>query len=191
MKTLYVDGYKIRQNLDPDFNIMHYNNPKTGSFESKLYIPKDEIWLDKRFINEEDFLKRTISSKIKSKKVNKKPDDFIIKEKKRGSLKIQHVNGEIVRKYIDDQFVMGGHDLIYSYIPEKTIWIEDKLDPRDIPHIILHEITERKLMARGKSYDNAHDYATAVEKESRRNAGGKYFGDYGRLKFFRKNIKLC
>jgi hypothetical protein len=167
LKIKYVDGYKIRQTLDPDFNIIHYNNPKSGAFESKFYIPRDEIWVDRRF-KDEISLKR---------KRGRRPKNFVIKTEKRNGLKIEYVDGRMIREYIDPEFVMGGHDLVYKYIPPKTIWIDNRLDPRDIPHILVHELYERKLMSQGKNYDNAHDYATAAEKESRRKAGGKYIGD--------------
>jgi hypothetical protein len=181
LKLVYVDGYKIRQNLDPHFSVIHFNgNP--AFFDSKWYIPEGEIWFDCRFRGEEDFLKKillSISSRSEAKKFIKKgkPKNFIIKEEKRGGLKIQYIDGRVVREYLDPEFVMGGHDLVYSYIPKKTVWLDNRMDPRDIPHTLLHETAERKLMAEGKNYDIAHDYATAAEKESRRMAGGIYIGD--------------
>lgn len=182
LKLVYVDGYKIRQNLDPNFSVIHFNNPDWAVFDSKWYIPKGEIWFDHRFKGEEDFLKKIllkISSRSEARKFIKKgrPKNFILKEEVQGKTKIQCVDGKTVREYLDPEFVLGGHDLIYSYIPEKTIWLDNRMDQRDISHLLVHEMTERKLMVEGKSYDIAHDYATAAEKESRRKAGGKYIGD--------------
>jgi len=68
-------------------------------------------------------------------------------------------------------------DLVYEYVPRRTVWIEQTLDKRDWPHILNHEAYERSLMEQGKPYDIAHDYACAAEKESRRAAGGGYIGD--------------
>lgn len=182
MKLKYVDGYKIRQHLDPDFSIIHWRDPDPTFFDSKWYIPKGELWFDHCFKGEENFLKKILlkaSTRAQAKKFVKKnkPKNFIIKEEKRGGLKIQYVDGKTIREFIDPEFVMGGHDLIYKYIPAKTIWLDNKMDKRDIPHILLHEIIERKLMSQGKNYDISHDYATAAEKESRRKAGGAYIGD--------------
>jgi len=195
MELVYVDGYKIRQNLDPDFTIIHFRNPDPTVFDSRWYIPEGEIWFDHFFKGEEDFLKEILLSGLTDREEIKKhfckkgkPGNFIVREEIKNSLKIQHVDGKTVREYIDPEFVFGGHDLVYSYVPEKTVWIDNRMDPRDIPHTLLHELTERKIMAdEKKSYDVAHDYATAAEKESRRLAGGAYIGDANRSGKFSTN----
>lgn len=193
MKIVYVDGHKIRQNLDTDFNILHFNSKKASSLDSKWYIPEGEIWFDYNFKDEEEFLTSVEMADIKdpNRKAyidrfckKEKAPDFVVKEEKIGEITVKYVNGKIVREYIDPQFVMGGHDLVYEYIPTNEVWIDNKLDPKDIPHILAHEIYERELMNQGKSYDIAHDYATAKEKESRRASGGFYPGDANRSKEF-------
>lgn len=181
MRLVYVNGYKIRQNLDPDFDIIHRNGDP-ALFDSKWYIPKNEIWFDHAFKGEEEFLKKillVIKSREEAKRFCKKgqPPDFIIKKEAKDGLEIQYVDGKIVREYFDPEFVMGGHDLIYSYIPFQTVWFDNRMDKKDIPHVKLHELAERKFMAGGRNYDISHEYATVMEKESRRKAGGVYVGD--------------
>jgi len=185
MELKYVDGYKIRQTLDADFNVIHFNNPDPTYYDSKWYIPENEIWLDHQYKNEEEFLKRVLLSGLSDKEEIKKkfckkgtPPDFIIKEEMQDGLKIQYVDGKIVREYIDPEFVFGGHEYVYSYVPKGIVWLDNHMDPQDIPHTLLHEVYERELMSKGKLYDVAHEYAIVREKESRREAGGSYIGDY-------------
>lgn len=184
MRVKYVDGYKIRQTFDVDFNVIHFNNPDRTFYDSKWYIPEGEIWLDSQYKEEEEFLKTILLSGLSDREEIKKQfcqksstPDFIVKEEDQDDLKIQYVNGKIVRKYIDPEFVFGGHDLVYTYVPKKTIWLDNCMDPRDVPHTLVHEVYERELMMSGKSYDVAHEYALVREKESRREAGGIYIGD--------------
>jgi len=84
------------------------------------------------------------------------------------------VDGAIVRQYLDPEFTQGGHHLVYPYIPKGEIWIEKAVRPKERPFILNHELVERRLMSRGTSYDAAHEYATAAEKDLRRQHGGFY-----------------
>ena len=88
------------------------------------------------------------------------------------------VDGSIVRRYLDPEFILGGHDLVYSYVPANTIWLDAHMDPREMPYILLHEETERRLMSQKESYDFAHEIATVTDKEARRRGcKAKYPGD--------------
>jgi len=82
-----------------------------------------------------------------------------------GKIKIYMVDGSLVRNKIYIDFVMGGHDLIYPFIPRNEIWIDDNFKD-DIPEteaIILHELIERRLMEKGMKYSDAHALASVVE----------------------------
>ncbi len=193
MKIRLVDSFAIRQFLDPDFGILQTRLENTLTFSSKWYIPEGEWWCDWRFADETDFLlavdrarlifeKTATPSRSRTEMIRRFTEpgqcpNFVIKYSRYKNLRVAQVNGSIVRRYIDPQFIIGGHDIVYPYIPKNEIWIDDKLDPRDIPHVLVHESFERDLMRKGKSYDVAHDWATAAEKESRRAKGGTYPGD--------------
>lgn len=200
MKLVFVDGFKIRNTLDADFNVLHQKSLDLTDFAPKYYIPDGEIWLDYYFKAEANFLlaveKAQYSQEKKLKNINalfvdqrrwyekeqfckkERAPDFKIKEETVGGLRASYVNGEIVRKYLDPSFVMGGHDLVYSYVPAREIWIDHLMNPADIPHVLVHEVTERKLMEEERDlYEIAHEFATAAEKKSRRKAGGVYPGD--------------
>lgn len=188
MRVIYVDGYKIRQELDADFNILHMQRDNPAIGDSKWYIPRGEIWLDHNFKQEEDWLVKMETTELAdySREAYKEKfgeegeiGEIVVREKRKEGLMIQYIDGAKVRRFLDPWFVMGGHDKVYAYIPPDTVWLESKMDERDIPHVLKHELLERNLMAKGKSYDNAHGWATAAEKESRRSAGGSYIGDEG------------
>ncbi len=155
----------------------------------KYYIPKGEWWLDARLKDEKDFLIRVESidrpAKIKTgsefraytKKqlLEKGPiPAFVQRTERRFGYRVVYVDGRVIRRYVDPEFTQGGHEVVYSYVPKGQVWIENALDPKEMPYVLHHEIVERKLMLRGKSYDIAHEYATVAEKEMRRAEGGFY-----------------
>jgi hypothetical protein len=78
------------------------------------------------------------------------------------------VDGSVVRRYFDPDFIFGGHGYVYDYIPKNEIWLDDKMNPQEIPYIEKHERIERQLMQDGATYDEAHDIATAHDKRLRR-----------------------
>ena len=98
--------------------------------------------------------------------------EFVVSKEERGDKIIVMVNGAMVRLYLDPEFVVGGHNYVYDYIPKGEIWIDSVMeDTRELPYYITHEITEYDLMAKGKDYEAAHDFANAAEKEHRRSDG--------------------
>jgi hypothetical protein len=86
-----------------------------------------------------------------------------------GKVNVWLVNGELVRDIFMPDFGGGGHDLVYHYIPFNEIWIDDDIASRERKFIILHEIHERNLMARGMKYPAAHQSATELEDFFRHN----------------------
>lgn len=193
MKIILVDGYKIRQTLDTEFQIMHVNSDDPTIYSPKYYIPKGQRWVDYRFQDEVFYLlkiekafskyfgeayqrkRRELIGDLKKKKSRV---EFREKSESREGLSIWYVNGKVVRETIDPEFVFGGHEFVYSYIPRGELWIDSLADPKEIPFVIFHELRERQLMGKeGKSYDTAHDFASAAEKDLRRKAGARYPGD--------------
>ncbi len=74
------------------------------------------------------------------------------------------IDGEMVRGLYRTDYVEGGHDYVYEWIPQSEVWIEDTLDPNEIPYIVLHEFVERELMKYHKmKYFPAHSIAAKVE----------------------------
>jgi hypothetical protein len=87
----------------------------------------------------------------------------LIEEYKDRKIKIWIVKGEVVRDLFFLDFTEGGHDKVYSFIPENEVWIDDDLDLAERKYVILHEMHERNLMSKGKDYDSAHKSSSKIE----------------------------
>lgn len=74
------------------------------------------------------------------------------------------VDGEYVRDLYKTDYVEGGHDYAYSWVPLNEIWVDASMQAEEIPVIVLHEFVERTLMRRKKlPYVRAHNAALKVE----------------------------
>ncbi|MFH1585251.1 MAG: hypothetical protein ABIB79_00605 [archaeon] len=78
-------------------------------------------------------------------------------------LKVWIVNGELVRDQFFIDFTEGGHDKVYHFIPEGEIWIDDDISPKERKFVLLHEVHERNLMAKGWTYLKAHSDSSYIE----------------------------
>ena len=192
-KIRLVDGFFIRNHLDPEFPIMRY--PSISGTSPRYYIPTNEIWMDKQFAKEKHFF--VALEKIRyDKKYQKLPykkmrqimtkelckkgpvPNFIQATEKKEKMIIQYVDGSRVRQHLDAEFIFGGHEYVYDYIPHNEIWIDNLQNQKEIPHTLLHEMIEYTHMKAGMNYDAAHDIATAFEKAKRREDGvASYPGD--------------
>jgi len=174
-----VDGFKIRNTVDVEFAMIGDNSKFT-------YIPVGQIWIEKYHAFEKEFiLKYFLRRKMLSKKIGYEGAKTKLRPSKIqpltsvsktlivkiGLLKIFLVDGFIVRKQIDPGFCLGGHYMVYRYIPKNELWLDVAVDQNELPYILTHELRELELMKHGMSYNNAHDHAHAAEKEARRNDG--------------------
>jgi hypothetical protein len=73
------------------------------------------------------------------------------------------VNGRLVRSVFDIDFVEGGHNYVYEFVPENEVWIDDETEEKERGFILLHELHERNLMAKGWTYDKAHVDSSILE----------------------------
>ena len=88
--------------------------------------------------------------------------------------KVWLVNGEEVRNHTKTDFIEGGHDYVYDFIPEGEIWIEDGLNAEEMPFVLYHESVERKLMKdKGMDYNDAHEIASDKEYEARQESNDR------------------
>jgi len=179
MRIRYVDGFKIRNEIDVGFTLIHHRNCEDEDFP-KSYIPEGEIWIDRRFRGETRFLLKSLRTlsrlrgnldydsarKVLREKYTRRGPmpDFVRREKRlKDGLKLKFVDGSIVRRWLDPEFVLGGHDLVYDYIPKGEVWAEAGVNRKEYRYIAGHEVFERKLMAEGMDYDTAHDQAEGKE----------------------------
>lgn len=79
------------------------------------------------------------------------------------------VDGALIRKNIFNEFVYGGNDQRYPFVPLNEIWIDNSISSEEYETTLAHEINERNLMARfGMTYFDAHDSSLALELVMRR-----------------------
>lgn len=108
---------------------------------------------------------------------NKQEKIFINKEEnvyryycgKRDNFEVWIVDGVIIRKNIYNEFVYGGNDQRYPFVPVGEIWIDNSITVEEFETTLVHEINERNLMSKGMTYCEAHDSSLIVELEMRRN----------------------
>lgn len=173
-----VDAAKIRNTIDTDFS-------GWGTHGDYPFIPLGEFWLDK-FLKEEKplFLAlyklersmrgksfRLIRETAKKKLATEKPKLVVLKKVKRGDVTIVSVDGASVRRGYDPYFLLGGHALVYPYIPKKEVWIDSRQAETEKKYTLIHELDERARMEKGMAYANAHDFGLAIERMARRADG--------------------
>lgn len=87
---------------------------------------------------------------------------------KREGLDVWIVNGSFIRRKILSEFLFGGNDRVYNFIPEGEIWLDGSINAVELEYTTRHELTERKLIAeKGLSYDEAHKIASTEEQQLR------------------------
>lgn len=184
LKLKLVDGFTIRNNLDIDFS-------GEGSDVMYNYIPSGEMWLDKVLEREKDFfvalhslerelLLNGVSYADARKKVCERFVsngaqnlgvfiEFYQNQMMHNNSCVWIVDGEKVRKFFDPKFIQGGHDLVYNYIPENTVWMESAFF-KEYKFTLRHELYERECMGPpyNMKYYDAHDCALQVELIERR-----------------------
>jgi len=70
-----------------------------------------------------------------------------------------------VSKNYSMEFVLGGHDEVYHYIPSHQIWIDINYKETSRPRIIYHELIERYMMDNySLNHDEANEIANKLEK---------------------------
>ncbi|NCO18342.1 hypothetical protein COT60_00165 [Candidatus Pacearchaeota archaeon CG09_land_8_20_14_0_10_30_9] len=87
-------------------------------------------------------------------------------------LKVWIIDGKIVREIYFIDFVEGGHDKVYSFVPKNEIWIDDDISQKERKLILLHEAHERYLMSKGFTYRDAHASSSRIEHKYRTNKIG-------------------
>ena len=77
------------------------------------------------------------------------------------------VSGRLVRSAFDIDFTEGGHDYVYEFVPENEVWIDDDVAEEERGYVLVHELHERNLMARGQPYSKAHADSSRIEYHCR------------------------
>ncbi len=190
-----VDGAYIRTNMDEEFSDYghHYtfdfipreefwidqNTPEETEFfirhmltEYRLMkkgMPQDEALEQADAIEAEMRRKAGDVDKVRGENGLPDPEKVHIRllKKLETPVSIWIVNGRLVRSVFDQDFTEGGHDHVYEYVPTNEVWIDDQITDPERPFVILHELHERNLMAKGMDYDAAHADSSKLEKHMR------------------------
>jgi hypothetical protein len=85
-----------------------------------------------------------------------------------GNIEVKLISGKVVRDLYYIDFTEGGHHFIYEWVPLKEVWIDDDLSATEREFVLLHELHERYLMAKGDSYTKAHASSSLIEYKCRR-----------------------
>lgn len=190
-----VDGSYIRERYDHDFTNFgqHYRFkfiPKNEFWidngcddgEKRYYIDHllIEHWLMSRgmpyaealekadLIEKRERNKALLLKGVTRKETGKKIHKRLLKKYSK-SVAVWIVDGEIVRTLFNIDFTEGGHDKVYHFIPAREVWVDDDLEADQRKYVILHELHERQLMAKGVEYEKAHDSANEIEYYCKRN----------------------
>jgi hypothetical protein len=141
---------------------------------------------DEGLKKEKDYRDSVLLSKKKPWKSDKAAPKDIYLEKyghiKDENITVWLVDGEKVRNTFKTDFIEGGHGYVYSWVPNKEIWIEKGPHTDDeAPYILLHEYVERTIMKYRKlSYDKAHEIAAKVEWKMRCDTKGSICEGYSK-----------
>ncbi|NJD22865.1 MAG: hypothetical protein FIA82_09395 [Melioribacter sp.] len=114
----------------------------------------------------------TATNKIDSTKQHSKPKYitgiYRVSCGEKENKKIWIVDGLIVRREIYPEFLYGGNNERYLFIPKNEIWIDHAISAEEYSYTLAHELHERNLMAtQGISYSDAHDSSLAFERQMR------------------------
>jgi hypothetical protein len=96
----------------------------------------------------------------------KKP--YIKKVDQIGRLTVWTVDGQYIRKNIDEEFTNFGQHYRFRFIPSHEFWIDKEHGLGEQQFFIDHLLVERRLMSGGMAYDMALEKADDVERRERR-----------------------
>ncbi len=95
---------------------------------------------------------------------------------KSGDVRVYSVNGNYIRTEMSKEhpsaieWTMGGHWLVYDYVPKNEVWIDNQLQGLDKGATVEHELKEVDAMIHGKDYASAHsEVANPAELKVRHN----------------------
>lgn len=192
-----VDGSYVRAKIDPNFTDFaeHQHSPYVPA--DQFWIDKDTDPSDRGYFLDNVLVQhRLMSQGVSYEKALAAGDKVEHAERQRANpqavyeghnkgtagpvllalwgetdnlLMVYVVDGAMVRLRFDENYVEGGHDLVYPYIPKDEVWIEQAIydDPDERLFDLLHELYERRMMQQGMPYVKAHDAALKIEHETR------------------------
>ncbi|MBI3397455.1 hypothetical protein HY045_03185 [Candidatus Woesebacteria bacterium] len=94
---------------------------------------------------------------------------YLRKAEKRLGNEVWIVNGPKIRLVIYDEFLLGGNDQRYKFVPKNEIWVDGSAGSLEYEYTTMHEVYERDLMeSKGMTYNKTHNLALKIEIEERK-----------------------
>lgn len=87
-----------------------------------------------------------------------------------GDYSVWLVDGALVRKEINENFVKCADNNQFSFVPKNEFWIDEDLDPKEYHYFIDRFIYEQGILDSGKNYAEADKKADEFEEEERRSS---------------------
>jgi hypothetical protein len=78
-------------------------------------------------------------------------------------IKTYIVNSNLIRSLFYIDWVAGGHDKVYKFVPPNEVWLDNDIVSKEKRFVLLHELHERFFMSQGWDYEKAHASALKVE----------------------------
>jgi len=195
IKLWLVDGVFIRENIDSDFTNFgqHFRFdyiPENEFWFDREAVPNERKFFVDHLLVEWKLMKEGLTYFFATSKADRKEmaerrkaeivkisgksvrGEFLKQAHKEllgtaGEFKIWLIDGRFVRSKYDIEFTEGGHGLVYDYVPENEIWIDDDVVEKERKYVLLHELHERLSMKKGFTYPVAHAKALVVEWKAR------------------------
>jgi hypothetical protein len=187
-----VDGTYVRTHLDEEFTNygQHYGfkcipknefwlDKEAAEDEQKFFI--DHLLVEYRLcekgVSFDDALEAADKAEMAERKkagdikklanVGNLPDPTKVHvrlwKKLENGISVWIIDGRLVRSVFDVDFTEGGHDCVYEFVPQNEVWIDNDLEEAERPYVLLHELNERSLMAKGWTYSKAHENSSKLE----------------------------
>ena len=150
------------RNFFIDHLLLEWSKMKEGATHREAIVAADDREMKERI--------KALGDKRFSLKTEDKLLPQVYKRKLKNTKKgiqVYLIDGKLVRTLFYIDFTEGGHDLVYKFVPENQVWIDNDIVPKERKYIIIHELYERSLMRRGLTYNQAHEKASALEWECR------------------------
>ena len=191
-----VDGTYVRTHIDEEFTNYGQHYAFTFIPENEFWIDRegkpdelrffvDHLLVEHRLMARGVDYDRALEAADKAELAERRKSGDVAKLTKHGNLpqpekvhvhlwkKLENgvsvwiIDGRLVRSVFDVDFTEGGHDHVYEFVPENEVWIDNDLEEAERPYVLLHELHERNLMAKGWDYDRAHEDSSKLEYHCR------------------------
>jgi len=85
----------------------------------------------------------------------------------RGPVTAFIVDGDLIRKNIDEEFTNFGQHFDKPYVPENEIWLDKEYGKNEYPYLFDNALTQRRIMSQGRPFAEALKRGNLTEQRER------------------------